>query len=134
MRAFQEAGVDGVVEEREERAPVAEGVQQSHRFGVNAELGPGENLAELIKGAIAAWHSDERIGEIGHESFALMHGFDDAEIGESAVGDFAVDEGGGDDSDDFAAVSEGGVGERAHESDIGATVVEADAVVCDCAA
>jgi hypothetical protein len=94
---------------------------------VEAELGPGEGFKEFVEGAETAGESEEGVREFVHQGFAAVHGFDDVEAGKVRVSDFFLGEGAGDDADDFAACSEGGIGESAHEADGGATVDEAEA-------
>ena len=59
---------------------------------MDSQLRPRQDFAELIERAIAAWHGDEAIGEVGHQRLPLMHGFDDAQVRQPPVGDFAVDQ------------------------------------------
>ena len=44
----------------------------------------------LLQGAHAAGQGDEAVGEVGHGGLALVHGPDDAQLGEAGVGDFAL--------------------------------------------
>ncbi len=48
---------------------------------MQAELGPGQNLAKLFERAEAARQRDKGVGELRHESLALVHGADDSQIG-----------------------------------------------------
>ena len=67
-----EAGLDRVVEPGEERPPVAVGVEQADRLGVQVELGPRGDLGQLLERAQAAGQRDERVGELTHACLALV--------------------------------------------------------------
>jgi hypothetical protein len=124
----EEAFGDGVVKKGEEGVVEAVEVEQEDGFAVEAEGLPGEDLEHLFQGAEATGEDEEGVGAPGHEGFAGVHGVDDVELGEAAMGDLHVDEDLGDDADDATSVSEGGVGDGLHEADVGAAVDEADAV------
>lgn len=47
-----EAFLDGPVDEGEQRVVVAVDVEEAHRLAVDAKLGPGDDLKELLQGAI----------------------------------------------------------------------------------
>src|SRR5207249_11576278 len=49
-------------------------VQKAARLGLNAQLRPGNNLADLFQGAVTSRHRYKCVGEVGHQCFALMHG------------------------------------------------------------
>jgi hypothetical protein len=117
---------DSVVEEREERVVEAFDIEQAVRLLVEAELGPGEDFGKFLERAETAGKGDEGIGKVGHEGLAFVHGGDDAEVFEALMGDFLRDERFGDDADDFAAGSERGIGDGAHQADATAAEDEAD--------
>src|SRR5918997_1681992 len=74
---LQEGPVDHLVEDREQRVVVAGDVQQAARLGVLAELGPGQDLEELLEGAVAPGEGDEALRELGHLGLALVNGSND---------------------------------------------------------
>ncbi len=120
-----EAFGDAVVKEGEETVVITVEVDEDAGLGVDAELCPGDDLDELVHGAVAAGEGDEGVGAVGEHGLALMHGADDVELGEAAVVDLALADDVGDDADDLAAGFEGGVGDDAHGADRGASVDEA---------
>ena len=126
MRLADEVFGDGVVEEGEEGVVETGDVQQAVGFAVKAELRPGEDFGEFLEGAEAAGQGDEGIRQLGHESLALVHGGDDAEVFESAVRNFFGNKGLGYDADDFATAGKHGVGDGSHQSDASTAVNEAD--------
>src|SRR5262249_3426880 len=66
-----EAFLDGVAEEREEPAPVAADVHEAHRLPVDPELGPGEDLEDLLQRAEAARQRHEAVRQRGHQRLPL---------------------------------------------------------------
>ena len=129
MLGTQEALVDRVTEEPVDRIVIAADVQESHRLGVNAELGPGEHLERLFEGAEPARQRDEPIGERGHGRLALVHAPDDAQLVEPRVRELGRGERPGDDADHLATAAQHRVGEDAHEADRAAAVHEAEAAL-----
>lgn len=121
-----ESGVGGLLDLGEERCEEIEDIQESARFGMQVQLGPGEDLAEFVQGAETAGQGHESIGEIRHESFAFVHGVDESEFCDAAVGKFPVFEKAGNDSDDLSATGEDGVRDDAHESDIAPAIDEGE--------
>ena len=81
-----EAFPDGVPEEREEPRPVALDVDQAHGLPVDAELGPREDLEDLLERAEAARQRHEAVRQRGHQRLALVHRAHDVELGEAVVG------------------------------------------------
>jgi len=47
-----EAFLDGLVDEGEQRVVVAVDVEQAHRHAVDAQLSPGDHLKELLQSAV----------------------------------------------------------------------------------
>ena len=62
----------------------------------------------------------------GHLGLALVERLDDAQVGQAAVCQLAVDEAARDDADDLAAGRQRRVGEGAHHADPTAAVDDAD--------
>jgi hypothetical protein len=127
----EEARGGGAIEEEEEGIEIAFDVEERDGLVMKAELCPGEGFKEFVEGAETAGKSEEGVREFAHEGFAVVHGFYDVEVGEARVSDFLLDKAAGDDADDFAAGSKGGVGQSAHEADGGAAVDEAEAAAGD---
>lgn len=122
---MKEALGGGAVAEGEKRVEVAFHVEQGHRLPVEAELRPGEGLKELVECAEAAGQSEEGVSEFVHEGLAVVHGFDDVQMGEATVSDLPVDERLRDDTDGLAARGESGIGQSAHQAHGGSTADEA---------
>lgn len=121
---FEKARLDAAIEEMQEAVIVAVDVENADGFLMEAELCPGEDLKEFIEGSIGSGQGDEGIGEIGHQRFAFMHGFDDVEPGQFLMGNFFFDQLARDDANDFAAAGEHGIGDEAHQADMGSAVDE----------
>jgi hypothetical protein len=122
-----EARRGGGVEHRLQGAEEAADVQRAARLGVDAELGPGGYLEELVKRAESAGQHDERVCLIGHRGLALVHGLDYLQAGEAAVGELLVPERAGDDPVHLSARRQGGVRDDAHQPHVAATVDKPDA-------
>src|SRR6266571_4248634 len=75
----------GMIEHRQQMIVVAVDIENATRLAVQAELRPGQRLAELLEGTEAAGHSDEAIGQIRHHLLALMHGVDYMQMGELMI-------------------------------------------------
>ena len=69
-----------VVQEPQQRVEVTAYVQETARFRVHAELGPGEDLEQLLQSPETARQRDEPLRELGHKRFPLVHGADDPEV------------------------------------------------------
>src|ERR1700678_2067991 len=69
---------------------VAAQIGQQTRLTVNAQLYPGNRLAELLERSEASRQRDEAVGEFGHQGLALVHGADDAQVADAAVRQLAV--------------------------------------------
>ncbi len=126
MLGAHEPLVDRVLEEREQRLPVAVDVEQPERLAMQAELLPREQLEQLVERPGAAGERDHRVGELGHQRLALVHGLDDVQLGQAGVGDFVLDEPVRDHSDNGAAGRQRRVRERAHEAHARASVDDLD--------
>jgi len=94
---------------------------------VQAELRPGDCLAEFLERPKPSRQRDECVREPGHRCLALVHRFDNAKIGQAGVGDFAIAHRLRYHADDLAAASEDLVGKKPHQADAGAAVDKADA-------
>ena len=102
-------------------------VQQAARLLVDAELGPGDRLEELLVGAKAAGHGHERVGEVRHHRLALVHRAHDMEPGEALMRDLAHGERVRDDANHLAPGVEHGIGQGAHQPDMPTPVHEGQA-------
>ena len=122
----QEALGDRVVEHRGEPVVVAAHVEQAARLGVQAELGPGRDLEELLERPEAAGQRHERVRQLGHLRLALVHRVDDPQVAQPGVGDLAVDQRLRDHADHLGAGRERRVGHDAHQADVGAAVDDAE--------
>ena len=123
-----------MVEHRLERAVVAGDVEQPERLAVQAEVGPREDLEQLLERPDPARERDERVGELGHERLALVHRVDDPQVADAVVADLEVDDLARDHARDVPARRHRGVGERAHHPDVRAAVDEAHAALRERAA
>lgn len=126
MGSFEEASIAHVIEKGEQAIKETLDIEKAYGFSMEAELEPGECLKKFVQRAKAAWECDEAITEIHHPLFALMHGADDVELGESGVAQLLFHECVGDDADDFAASRECGIGDGAHEAHSATPIDEAD--------
>ena len=118
----QEALGDGRVEEGQEAAPVVADLEEADRLGVQAELRPGQDLAQLVEGAHAAGQHQEGVGERRHQRLALVHAADDAEVGDAAVRQLALDHRRRDDAGHAAALRQHGVRGDPHQPDVGPAI------------
>ena len=124
---FDEALGGSMIEKGEKAVVISLCVDEDAGFLVDFELRPGDDLNELVEGAVASGKRDEGVGVLIHEGFALVHGLDDVEMRDSAMRDFAIHEHVGHDADDFRASREGGIGEDAHEANGGSAKDKAHA-------
>jgi hypothetical protein len=85
-----EALARGGVQHGGERCEVARHVEDAARLGMDAELGPGDDLEELVEGAVAAGKHDEGVRGVGHRGLPLVHRVDDGQAGQRRVGEFPV--------------------------------------------
>ena len=94
---------------------------------MQSELLPGEQLEQLVKRPGAAGERDHRVGQLGHQRFALVHGLDDVEFGQTGVGDLVLDQAPRDHADHGAAGGQRAIGERPHQPDARAAVDDLEA-------
>src|SRR4051794_41252831 len=59
--------------------------KQADRLAVQAQLRPRQHLDELLQGADAAGQDEERVGQVGHEHLAGVHGLHDAQVGDAVA-------------------------------------------------
>src|SRR5262245_11222431 len=124
-----EALLLGVLEQGEEPGPVAADVDQADRLLVNAELGPGEDLEDLLERPEAARQRHEAVRERRHHGLALVHRAHQMQRGEPDVRVLLPGEAARQHADRLAAGGEDGVREDAHQPDRPAAVDEAEAAV-----
>ena len=128
MLVAHEALLDGGGEEAFDAVVVALHVQQRARLSVQAELGPGVDLEQLLERAEPAGKSDEGVRQLRHQRLALVHRAHDAHVRDLRVGDLPVHERARDHAGDLAALGEHRVGERAHQAHAAAAVHHPDSV------
>src|ERR1700682_2682693 len=95
-------------------------IQDGAGLAVDAELEPGDNFAEFFPASETAGKEEEGVGEVGHHGFALMHGFNDVQLGERWMSDFLLYQRAGHDTDGLASGGQHGVREDAHQADAAA--------------
>ena len=122
------------VQEGEHRIVETADVEQNHRFRVKLQGLPREYLKKLFKGAETAGQSEECICLFAHKPLACVHCVHDMQFAEAVVADFLVNQHVRNDAHDAAACCECGVGDGTHESDLCASIDEADAAAGQCAA
>ena len=116
-----------MVEERQQRRVVALDVEQAAGLLVQAELRPGEDLAELLERAEAAGQRDEAVREIGHALLALVHRGGDDQFGQAVVGQLLAPQPLRDDADRLSAGRKHRLGHRAHHANAAAAEDKGDA-------
>jgi hypothetical protein len=116
------------VEHRHQGLPEAVDVEEGAGLLAEAKLAPGQHLEHFVQRAETAGQGDEPIGQLEHPRLARMHGIDDFEAGDAAMGDFPVDQLLRDHADDLTAVRQHGVRDDAHQADVAAAVHQGDAV------
>jgi hypothetical protein len=89
-------------------------IYKAARFGMYAQLRPRPLFKYFFKSSRAARQSNESVREAGHQFFALVHGFHDAEIRYTSMRDLTLNEGAGHHSGHLAAGGEHFVRKRAH--------------------
>ena len=123
-----------VVEHLDQRIEVARDVEHAARPRVDPELGPGDDFEQFLEGAEPARERHECIGELGHQRLALVHRVHDAKRRQPFVRDLALDQGLRNHPDHHSFLREGGVGQAAHQADVGSPVDETDATFGQAAA
>ena len=113
----------------DELIPVAVDIQQRNGLGMDAEELPAEHLEELLEGAGAARHGDERVSLLNHGDLALVHGIHDVEGGLAGVDALQADQLVGDHAVHKTASVEGSTGDGTHQAGTAATVDHADIVL-----
>ena len=108
-----------MVEEPQQGVVIAFHVEQAAGLGVEAQLAPGNDFAEFLKGAEAPGQGDEAIRQFRHAGLAGVHGIHHFQPGDLAVFQvpprhFLTHQGLGNDADDLAPRRQTGVGHRAH--------------------
>lgn len=127
---FEKSFLDHAIEPGQERVEEIYDVQHADRLVVQVELSPGEHFAEFVGGAESSGEGGEGVSEFSHDGLAGMHAVGDAQLGEAAMGQLTIDEGLGNDAENFAAAFEDGVGEDTHKADMPAAKNETDAALC----
>src|SRR3546814_818224 len=116
-----EASVHHMVQQREQRAPIAVDVDHDHRLVVLFELAPGDDLQRLVERADTARQHQEGVREVEHALLADVHAVDDPKL-HPGVRDLPPLEKIRNDADGAAAGAERGIGDDAHKTDPPATV------------
>ncbi len=93
---------------------------------LDLELVPGQHLKKLVGRAEAAGQGDEGVGQLGHQSLALVHVGDDAHVGHLGMGQFPLHQDLRNDADHLAALFEHAVGQDAHQTDVAAPEHQAE--------
>ena len=122
---FEHALGDGVIEEGEQGIVEAIDVEQQDGFRVEPEGLPGEDFEHLLEGSEAAGEDEEGVGLLAHESLAGVHGVDDVELRDAAMGYLEINEDDGYHSGYISPRSDGGVRDGLHKADVRASVDEA---------
>ena len=123
-----EAFVDQVVEEGQQRVVETVHFEQAQRLGVVAQLAPGPDLEQLFQGAEPAGRGDEGVGQLGHARLARVHAVYHFQAGQALVADLGLLQALRDDPDHFAA-GVCGVRHGAHQTDRAATVDQGQAAL-----
>lgn len=115
---------DGAIEVRQERIVIPGNVQKPARLPMQPELSPGHDFAKLFQRPVPAWECHKGVRQLSHQRLPLVHGPDNAEVRESAVGQLLVHERLGNHANDFAALCESGVGHDPHQTDVPTAIDE----------
>lgn len=129
IRRLHESRLDLALDQREQRIPEAVDVHEDQRLRVEAELALDQDLGELFQRAEAPGQGDEGVAAVGEGGFPAPHVADGVEHVQPLVRD--ARERVEDDPLDAAAGIERGVGDFAHEPDVGAAVHEEPTVCRD---
>src|SRR5689334_1256900 len=126
MRWLDELLRHRVVEHLQQMVVVALDVQNPAGLALQAELGPSQNFAELFESTVAPRHGDKGIRQLSHQRLALMHGFDDPQVGHFGMRHLFGDQRMRDDADDLAAGRTSRVRQYSHQSHVSAAVDNGD--------
>src|SRR5436305_4893242 len=105
-----------MIEELQQPVPKAFNIQKPTGFDLNTKLRPGKNLREFFQRAETAGKGNEGVREISHHGFALVHGLDGMQFGESAVTDLPLNQAARHDANRFATVAQNRIGNNAHQA------------------
>src|SRR6266849_5436150 len=108
----------------EQRGEIAYSIEQADRFGMQADLLPGDDLEEFVEGAVAAGERDKAVRQVGHHSFALVHTIYLVQLSQSLVRNFAAEEAARDDANCFSAPGQHSIRYDAHQPDTGPAVYQ----------
>ena len=97
-----EIAVDGAPDKILKDRPVAAGIQQNDRLGMEPELLPGDDLQRLVERPQPAGQDHETVGQLEHAVLALVHGGGNDLFCHFVVADLQVLEEFGDDADGLA--------------------------------
>jgi hypothetical protein len=81
---LHEAFGDAALHHLDQRLVIGLHIEQADGLAVEAELGPGEDLEELLEGAQPARQGDETVGQLGHAGLAGVHRIDHLEAGQAS--------------------------------------------------
>jgi hypothetical protein len=116
-----------VVDQREQRRPIAGNVEDDDGLVVERELLPGDDLEEFVERPEAARQDGEGVRHLEHELLALVHAANHPQVADAVMSDLLVMEMRGDDAGDAAVAGEDGVGDATHQADPAAAVDQLDA-------
>jgi protein phosphatase len=118
----QEARVGHRVQLAAQRREEPGHVEHAAGLDVDAELGPRDDLEELVEGAKAAGQHDEGVRPVGHGGLALVHGLRDGQAGQPVVRELLGLQLTGDDPVHLATGGQRGVRDDPHQPDVPAAV------------
>jgi len=87
---LQEALRDRMLQVGQQGVKIAADIEQAAGLVVYAQLSPRPDLERLVQRPRSARESDESVRQISHQRLTLVHGFDKAQFGQSAVPDFSI--------------------------------------------
>ncbi len=93
-----------------------------------ADLARSQHFAEFVESSKAAGHGDEFVRKRGHQRLALVHGANDPQSLQPAMGRFLFDPQFRDDSGNVPTLEEHGLGHVSHQAEMAASIDEAKAV------
>lgn len=129
-----EAFLDGPVDEGEQRVVVAVDVEEAHRLAVDAKLGPGDDLKELLQGAIPTGERDECVGVSRHLGLPLVHPGHVLELPRRVADELPRQHRLGRDPQHVPAGVVDGAGDETHQTNAAAAVHKVDAALHQLAA